>query len=229
MKRASLLVLMLSSVAAASAAAQTKTILSDLPVGIDTRASYLIYLHGRIIEEKGARPTDERFGVYEYQQILDTLATSGATVIAEQRPLNTEFRQFGAHVADQVRRLLAAGVPAQRISVVGFSKGGGIAIITSALLADDRINYVFLGACGDWVLNRADVNVRGRILSIYEKSDELGTSCQPLFTQARATRQSREVVLETGLGHGAFYRPHKAWLEPLFAWVKPERQAGRPE
>src|SRR5262245_32263210 len=220
MRRAGLWALLLSSLATAPAAAQGKAILSDLPARIDTRASYLIYLHGRIVEEKGARPTDERFGVYEYQQILDTLTTSGATVIAEQRPLNTDFREFGAHVADQVRRLLAAGVPAQRISVVGFSKGGGIAIITSALLANDRINYVLLGACGDWVLNRDDVNVRGRILSIYEKSDELGTSCQPLFAQARAGPQTREVVIQTGLGHGAFYRPRREWLEPLFAWVR---------
>jgi dienelactone hydrolase len=223
MKPASLVALLLSSLAVAPGVAQRQAILSDLPARIDTRASYLIYLHGRIVEEKGARPTDERFGVYEYQQILDTLATAGATVIAEQRPANTDFRQFGAHVAHQVRRLLAAGVPAQRISVVGFSKGGGIAIIASALLAHDRINYVFLGACGDWVLNRADVNVRGRILSIYEKSDELGTSCQPLFAQAKAARQSRELVIQTGLRHGAFYRPRKEWLEPLFAWVKPSQ------
>ena len=212
--------LLFSVVATAPVAAQRKAILSDVPARVDTNARYLIYLHGRIIEEKGARPTDERFGIYEYQQILDTLATSGATIIAEQRPLNTDFKQFGGHVADQVRRLLAAGVPPQRISVVGFSKGGGIAILASALLANDRVNYVFLGACGDWVLNRDDVNVRGRILSIYEKSDELGTSCQPLFSQAKAVRQPSERAIETGLRHGAFYRPHKEWLDPVFAWVR---------
>jgi hypothetical protein len=130
-------------------------------------------------------------------------------------------------VADQVRRLLAAGVAPQRISVVGFSKGGGIAIIASALLANDRINFVFLGACGDWVLNRDDVNVRGRILSIFEKSDELGTSCQPLFAQATALRQPGELVIQTGLGHGAFFRPRKEWLEPLFAWLA-EGRGGTP-
>ena len=215
--------LLLSLLATAPAAAQRKALLTDVPARADPSATWLIYLHGRIIEEKGARPTDERFGIYEYQQILDTLASSGATVIAEQRPLNTDFKQFGAHVADQVRRLLAAGVPPQRITVVGFSKGGGIAIIASALLANDRINYVFMGACGDWVLNRDDVNVRGRILSIYEKSDELGTSCQPLFAQTRPVRQQRELAIQTGLGHGAFYRPREEWLEPLYAWLSIER------
>jgi len=161
------------------AAAQRGPILSDVPANVRPDATYLIYLHGRIVEEQGARPDDTRFGVYEYQQILDTLASSGAVVIAEQRPAGTDFRQFGKHVADQVRRLLAAGVAPERVAVVGFSKGGAIAIIAAALVADARVNFDFLGACGDWLDGRDDVDVGGRILSMYESSDELGTSCRP--------------------------------------------------
>src|SRR5262249_17483591 len=153
-------------VSAAPALAQRGSILGDVPAHPRPGARYLIYLHGRIVEEKGPRPADERFGTYEYQQILDTLAASGAEVLAEQRPQGTDFRAFGAHVADQVRRLLAAGVPAERIAVVGFSKGGAIAIIASALLRDQGITFVFLAPCGDWVKGRDDVDVRGRILSI---------------------------------------------------------------
>lgn len=140
-------------------------------------------------------------------------------MISEQRPLGTDFRQFGARVAGQVRGLLAAGVPAERIAVVGFSKGGAIAIIASALLEDPRIAFVFLGACGDWVKGRDDVDVRGRILSIYEASDELGTSCAPLFTQATHAREHREIRITTGARHGAFYRPRPEWLRPLLQWV----------
>lgn len=179
----------------------------------------MIYLHGRIVEEKGRRPTDERFGIYEYQQILDTLAASGAEVISEQRPGGTDFRAFGAHVADQVRRLLAAGVPAERIAVVGFSKGGASAMVASALLADPRITFVLLAPCGDWVKGRDDVNVRGRILSIYEASDELGTSCEPLFAQASDPGEHREIRIDTGAGHGAFFRPRAEWLDPLLEWI----------
>lgn len=199
--------------------AQRGAILGDVPEQPRPGARYLIYLHGRIIEEKGPRPTDERFGTYEYQQILDTLAASGADVIAEQRPQGTDFRAFGAHVADQVRRLLAAGVPAERIAVVGFSKGGGIAMIASALLQDPGVTFVFIGACGDWVKGRDDMDVRGRILSIYEASDELGTSCEPLFAQASEPGEHREIRIDTGAAHGAFYRPRSEWLDPLFAWV----------
>ena len=199
--------------------AQRGAILGDVPAQPRPGARYLIYLHGRIIEEKGPRPTDERFGTYEYQQILDSLAASGADVIAEQRPRGTDFRAFGSHVADQVRRLLAAGVPAERIAVVGFSKGGAIAMIASALLKDPGITFVFLGSCGDWVNGRGDVDVRGRILSIYEASDELGTSCEPLFAQASEAGEHREIRIDTGAAHGAFFQPRPEWLAPLFQWV----------
>jgi hypothetical protein len=152
--------------------------------------------------------------------LADTLAVSGAEVIAEQRPRGTDFRAFGARVADQVRRLLAAGVPAERIAVVGFSKGGAIAIIAAALLGDRSVPFVLLGACGDWVKGRDDVYVRGRILSIYESSDELGTSCEPLFAQASEPGEHREVRITTGAGHGAFFRPRAEWLAPLRAWIE---------
>ena len=227
MIRRSLLRLCLCVVAAAGGlllsatptSAQTGEILRDVPAQPRTGARYVIYLHGRIIEEKGPRPTDERFGTYEYRQILDTLAASGADVIAEQRPHGTDFRAFGAHVADQVRRLLAAGVPADRIAVVGFSKGGAIAIIASALLKDPGVTFVFLGSCGDWVKGRDDVDVRGRILSVYEASDELGTSCEPLFAQASDPGEPRELRIATGAGHGAFFRPRSEWLGPVLQWV----------
>jgi acetyl esterase/lipase len=202
--------------------AQRGSILGDVPAQPRPGARYLIYLHARIVEEKGPHPSDERFGTYEYQQILDTLAASGADVIAEQRPNGTDFRAFGAHVADQVRRLLAAGVPPEHIAVVGFSKGGAIAIVAAALVRDPRITYVFLAPCGDWVKGRDDVDVRGRILSIYEASDEMGTSCGPLFAQASHPGKHREIRISTGLGHGAFYRPRAEWLSPLLRWV--ERQ-----
>jgi hypothetical protein len=211
--------------AATPSPAQRGSILTDVPARPRPGARYLIYLHARIVEEKGRRPSDERFGTYEYPQILDALAASGAEVIAEQRPRGTDFRAFGSHVADQVRRLVAAGVPAGRIAVVGFSKGGAIAIVASARLRDPRVAFVLLGACGDWVTGRDDVDVRGRILSIYEASDELGTSCEPLFAQASDPGEHREIRIATGFGHGAFYRPRREWLAPLFQWI--ERRPGR--
>ena len=206
--------------AAAPSIAQRGVVLGEVPAHPRADARYVIYLHARILEEKPNDPTDPRFGPYEYSQIVDTLAFTGAQVIAEQRPLGTDFRALGAHVADQVRRLVAAGVPPRHIAVVGFSKGGAIAIIASALLKDPRVNYVFLAPCGDWVKGRDDVDVRGRILSVYEASDEDGTSCRPLFEQASHPGKHREVRIDTGLAHGAFFRPRSEWLRPTFQWIR---------
>ena len=43
---------------------------------------YVIYLHGRIVEDSGSRrPTDPAFGTYEYDAILDSLGGAGFVVL----------------------------------------------------------------------------------------------------------------------------------------------------
>jgi hypothetical protein len=183
---------------------------------------YIIYLHGRILEQQPNDPVDETFGRYEYQQIIDALAARGSKVIAEKRPAGTDFQKFGAHVADQVHGLLAKGVAPENIGVVGFSKGGAIAIVASALLKNPRINYVLLAPCGEWLkeMKARDVDVEGRILSIHEASDTLGISCKPLFERAKPRGEHAEIEIRTGLGHGAFFRPRNEWLQPVVQWLE---------
>jgi hypothetical protein len=190
-----------------------------LPRTLDVNARYVIYLHGRIIEDQGRRPTHEIWGTYEYQQILEILAADGLVIVSEQRPPGTDVNLFANHVADQVRQLLRAGVPPAQISVVGFSKGGGIAIQSSALLQNPRINFVFLAACGDGDFSGSTIKVWGRILSVYEASDEVGRSCASLFTKSGSTGERAEIEINIGEGHGAFYRPHKEWVTPVIRWV----------
>lgn len=200
--------------------AQHLTILDRVPVKADPRARYLIYLHGRIIEDQGRRPTSPAWGVYEYQKVLEALAADGATVISEQRKPMTDMDQFAAHVAEQVRQLLGAGVRPERVAVVGFSKGGGIATRASALLEDPRINFVFLAACGDGNFQGVNLRVWGRILSVYEESDDVGRSCAELFAKAGATGTRSEIRINVGEQHGTFFRPHIEWLDPVRRWVK---------
>jgi hypothetical protein len=176
--------------AAATATAQRGLILDKVPEHPDRGARYVIYLHGRIIEDKGPRPTHEVWGVYEYRKILETLASAG-TVISEQRRSGTDVDQFAEHVAGQVRALIAAGVPAEHITVIGFSKGGGIAIRTSARLKNDKVNFVFLAACGDGDFSGINLDMRGRILSIYEASDEVGRSCAQLFAKSKSPAERK--------------------------------------
>ena len=201
------------------ALAQQGGVHDRLPGMPDVRARYVIYLHGRIIEDQGRRPTHPTWGTYEYQQILDRLAAGGLIVVSEQRPPMTDMDMFASHVADQVRALLRAGVPPEQVSVVGFSKGGGIAMRTSALVQNPRVNFVFLAACGDGDFSGIDIKVWGRILSVYEASDEVGRSCQSLFAKSGANGERSEVRINLGEEHGAFFRPHDEWLTPVLRWV----------
>jgi hypothetical protein len=181
---------------------------------------YVIYLHARIVEEGGRRPTDPAFGTYEYDAILDSLRRAGFVVLSAQRPPRTDSDSFAAHVAQQVDSLLGLGVSPQAISVIGFSKGGWIAILASSRLQNSAIPFVFMGACGPWAFQRPDLHVTGRLLSLYETSDSLGISCAPMFARRRPGSQIREIALGLGLRHGTFFQPRSAWLAPAIAWAQ---------
>lgn len=194
-------------------------ILSDVPQKIDTKARYLFYLHGYIVEAGNTRPTSERFGVYEYEQILETFKRSGFVVISEARKKTPEIEPYGAKVAEQVRRLLKAGVLPKHITVVGASQGSWMTMLTSTYLKNRDVNFVIIAACSadDGLLQL--VNLHGNVLSIYERSD-LAKSCHKYRADATGLGEYKEVELSTGLKHGFIFRPMKEWVEPTVAWAK---------
>ena len=102
------------------------------PQAIDPEARYLIYLHGRIIEDEGPEAVSPEFGPYEFHATLEYLAAAGSMVIAEVRAPNTDADAYARRVVEQVNTLIERNVPPENITVVGFSKGGAIAIVTSA-------------------------------------------------------------------------------------------------
>jgi acetyl esterase/lipase len=197
-------------------------VLRSLPDKIDPRQEYLIYLHGRIIEEEGLRPTSPQFGVYEYEKILADFAGRGFVVISEPRPRNTDPGAYADKVVGQVRALRRAGVPPEHIAVVGFSKGGGIALLTASRLGEPKVNFVILAGCSDGTPPEIARHLQGRILSMFDASDDRATSCKNAFAQAKGPLVQQEVVLKLGTGHGAFYRPGD-WMDRVVRWVK---QAG---
>jgi predicted esterase len=197
-------------------------VLRGLPEKIDSRQDYLIYLHGRIIEEEGLRPTSPKFGVYEYEKILEGFAGRGFVVISEPRPRNADVGVWSDKTNEQVRTLLRAGVPPEHISVVGFSKGGGIALLAASKLGEPRVNFVILAGCSSWPSSEEE-SLQGRILSMYDASDDVATTCQKTFDQAKGPLIHEEVVLKLGTGHGAFYRPGD-WLGQVAEWVKKARK-----
>ena len=189
---------------------------TDVPASIDPAAHYLIYLHGRILEVQGREAVSPDFGRYEYDGILRALADKGLIVISELRGPETTVA-YARKVAAQVRKLEAAGVPARHISVAGFSKGGLLARATAAGLADPALNVVLMAACSPRMEPGRKGTLKGRILSLYDQSDEMAGSCASLFAPGTETK---EVKLATGLRHGLFFRPRPDWIDLVADWAR---------
>ena len=197
----------------------------EFPDQIDPTGSYLFYLHGKIIEDQGLPAVSPEFGEYQYPEILETFSNYGFIVVGEQRAKNADSTKSARHVSNQVLALLDAGVPAERITIVGASKGAGIAAYVSHFLANEEINFVLMGICHPDVvadLIAVQVNLAGNVLSIYDSSDNYAGSCAEIFafSEGKGLSEHAEIVLEIGSGHGVLYRPLDAWVLPVVGWAK---------
>lgn len=185
---------------------------------------YIVYLHGKIVEDQGLPAISPDYGEYEYQAILDRLSGYGFEVISEQRQKDTDALEYAKKVAGQITSLLRAGVPAKNIIVVGASKGGSITFFVSDILKNRDINYVILAACNPEMLELLKNNNRflyGNVLSIYDSADQLAGSCQEIFSlsQGKGLFEHEEIVLHVGTGHGILYKPLDEWIIPIIEWA----------
>jgi hypothetical protein len=198
------------------------TVQKDVPDAVDPNARYLFYMHGLAVEQGGRRASS-----YNYSGILKELSGRGFMVIGEERSA-VRPDVYAEKVAGQVRKLLLAGVPAKKITLGGHSKGGMITLLVMASLANADIAYVNFAGCGlkgsgfegyiQFAQNRASM-ARGRLLSAYDRSDQIAGSCKPALdkmTNAIVT----ERVLDLGGGHELFYSPKSEWLDILQAWAE---------
>ena len=201
-------------------------LLIGLPLSAEEPAkTQLIYLHGRIVQEQqSARPTHPEWGTYELEAILEAFRTRGFAVTGEIRPKANTISQSADHVVEQVRGLLAKGVPPARVAVVGASMGASITLVASVRLQNPELRFVVLGACMsknlEALVAEHGKKPAGRFLAFIEKSDELSQPC-PAWSAAAGgpTLDAREIVLQTGLHHGFLYRPLPEWVEPTAKFV----------
>ena len=207
---------------------------SSLAGGDSAPPRHLIYLHGRIVQERqSARPKNPRFGYYELNGILDAFRGKGFTVSGEIRSRSASESDAADRVVEQIHRLLASGVAPDRVTVVGASMGAGIAMVAAARLQNPEVRFAVLGACLSANVRRilADEGKApsGRILSIREASDESTEPCPPWRERPdAASLVAREIVLHTGLSHGFLYRPLPGWMNPIVEWATaPGRDPGR--
>lgn len=194
-------------------------IYTEFPDVIHPDERYVIYSHGLIVEGDNSTPESPEYGVYEFPQIKQALFEGGGfNLIAHHRPKNTDIGEYVATLQSWVRRLLAAGVKPARITLVGFSRGGELTAYASGGLNDVGLNTALLAPCahGD-VRHDPPLVLRGRLLSIYETSDVMG-SCAQLAKRSKLV-SFEEVAISTGKKHGAFFRPLPDWLLPLREWI----------
>ncbi len=191
------------------------------------RPWHLIYLHGRIVQEQqSARPKHPQHGYYEMDKILATFREKGFVVHGEIRPKSASVVDSADRLAAQINRLIASGVPADHITVVGASMGGGIALLAASRLQNPGVRFCILGACLSEGVARlvATEGTRpaGRVLAVKESSDETTRDCPPWQNDptAGSTLVVREIVLDTGLRHGFLYRPLPEWVNPVVEWAK---------
>ena len=189
---------------------------------VDTNARYLFYISGYIVAEGNTRPTSPRFGIYEFEKILESFKERGFVVISEARKQNREIEPYAAKVTAQVKQLLKDGVPPKNITIVGASQGAWIAMLVSTYVANRDLNFVFIAACAadDGLLQ--SINLHGNVLFISERTDQPG-SCQRFRDDAKGINAYNSIEVNTGLKHGFLYRPIKEWIDPSVEWARRSR------
>ncbi len=194
--------------------------LESIPEVVDISKQYLFYLHGAIVERGDLSPTHPKFGLYDMPAIRQALVSEGTVLISDHRAQGTKPMAYAQDLAKDVETLIAAGVPAKNITISGFSKGGMISILTSSILKNSEVNFVFMASCNRWSFENDAIKVVGRILSLYETTDTIGLSCAPLIAKSPDVTAYKQIPLSTGKQHGAFYLPTDEWVQPLKEWSR---------
>lgn len=199
--------------------------LSGFPERADPSHTYIIYLHGRIIESEGTGAVSPRFGAYDYDAIVDALADGGADVIADVRVGDTDVFDYSERLAGEITALMEQGVPAENITVAGFSKGGYMTLLVANELQNPAIRYVVMAGCTEGIVDgRDDVadGLQGTILSLVDQADDLGFPCTPLFERNPQLDDTGDIIFDADTGHGFFYRADPLWIDEVQSWSMKE-------
>jgi hypothetical protein len=204
------------------------TVISTVPSQPDPSANYLLYLHGRGVDD-GSWSSKRA-----YDKNVQALSERGFVVISEARKKGAikkfprDHEKYAQKIANEVNKLLEAGVPAGNVVVAGYSRGGVIAQISSGLIGNSDVKFVIMAGCiaGDGkykkaiptILKRHTPKLKGQFLSLRDDGDKNFGSCVDYFMKASAKPEYKEIILSTGKGHSAFREPADEWLKPIVDW-----------
>jgi hypothetical protein len=194
-------------------------IYDQFPKQINANEKYVFYSHGFIVEGTNPTPKNDRWGVYEFPAIKESLTDSGYNLIAYHRSKGTDPFVHAESLANDIKRLLQIGVVANHITIMGFSRGAFITSLTSHYLEETPVNTILLAGCGRIVSNKySEIKMNGAFLSVYETSDGAST-CEKLKNRSPKLTSFDEISISTGKEHGAFYRPITEWVVPVKQWI----------
>ena len=186
------------------------------------RETHLFYFHGRIVED-GLPAISRRFGEYQFTDIVAALDTPETIVHAKQRGADADIAAEATEALEQIDALLDDGVPANRIAIVGASKGSQIAAEVSHRLANADIRLVILAGCWPQMVETAlaeGADVYGDVLEIRDIEDRgLEPGCGALIEASPNVGEYKQIVTDLGVSHGLIYHPYDEWLEPTLEWV----------
>jgi len=188
----------------------------EIPSNIDPSARYLFFLHNYYVEKHGPN------GDCKYHDILKAFADNGFRVISEVRSGKIVPSEYAKKIVRQVKRLLDAGVPPERITIAGHSKGGVITLCAASQLGNPKIGYIIMAGCE--IKSHAPAypdftQLKGDFLSINTSTDSITKSCQEVFSKAIIENSNKEITLKSDKGHKLFFQQEDMWIEPGMVWL----------
>ena len=168
--------------------------------GDDTNAHHLIYIPSATADATA---------------ITDAFIGQGFTVHALTLEQGNHAAQART-VARKVRALMADGIAADDISVIG---AGDFTALVSAATGNSHVNYVLLGGCDAQLKSQYRFRMSGNVLGIRDSADTASHSCRPLWQGSPRVHERHDQVVDTGLGAALFDKPQPAWTDPALNWA----------
>jgi hypothetical protein len=207
-----------------------QTIMLSVPEVIDTGARYVFYLPDAVVTPENPLPSDPQFGEYQYAEIANRFVAAKFVVITEPREETAHPYLVADSIAGQIRRLIAAGVPVERIGIVGARQGAAIAVIITHKVELPGLQVVLLSACNEQFIQfwkQQDEILAGNVLSIHVTGDTERGPCLTFleYCAKRSVRRYQEIALPASAGPGYFYKGTADWMLPVIAWLRGDHDA----
>lgn len=200
-------------------------IVTTLSGDIDPAARYVFFLADEMVTPANPEPRDPEYGIYQYPQIANQLQAADFTVVSRPRETNEHPYLVAEEVADQVQRLLDAGVPAGHIGLMGAGKGAAITVLAVSRLSNPGLQVVVLSLCNEtfidfWIAHKE--LLAGNVLSIYADGTPDRSSCRRYLEHCAGVnvRTFREIVLPASAGPAYYFRASGDWLLPAIEWLR---------